>query len=240
MNKALFLQKLKNKAPTILSIIASIGVVTTSVLTAKATVKYINFMKEKNEESESITKKPCKYYIPSIISGIITISCIMGSNSINKKIQVSLLGAYLALEESYNNYKKKTIDIYGEDGHKKIITNIAKEKVNDRNNDNKQLFFDMFSGRYIECTMEDLLRAEYETNHIVMVDGAMCANEFYMMLGLEPLDEYDILGWSAAMTYDIVWTPWIEFKHTKVELEDGLECMFIEMSPEPFPDFLEY
>lgn len=60
-------------------------------------------------------------YIPAAISGTATIFCIFGANVLSKRQQAALTSAYALLNDSYNNYKDKLKELYGEEAHQKIV-----------------------------------------------------------------------------------------------------------------------
>ena len=110
----------------------------------------------------------------------------------------------------------------------------------------EELFYDFYSGRYFHATKEEVLWAEYETNRSLFVNGAVGVNEFYNLVGLDPLPEYEHIGWACGMMEDTYWHPWIEFAHEDTEVDEGseghagVECTIISMPLEPFIDYLEW
>ena len=159
------------------------------------------------------------------------------------------MSAYALLDSSYKEYKKKADELYGEEAGKHIREEIAKDKYTGDGkilDDNKELFFDFYSGRYFESTKEAVTWAEYETNRALVVNGAVCLNEYYNFLGLEERPEYDLVGWSCGKMEEMYWHSWIEFDHEETTIDDeseyneGLKCTIIYMPLEPFMDYLEY
>lgn len=159
------------------------------------------------------------------------------------------------LNDSYNNYKDKLKELYGEEAHQKIIDAIAAEKAKDvyitadgicestslsfdeRNPDDMRLFYDAFSRRYFESTIAQVLEAEYHLNRNLSLGGDVCINDFYNFLGIEPIDGGDYLSWFYFYEDGI---SWIDFNHRKTVLEDGLEVYVVDivytprMDDEPF------
>ena len=97
-------RSLKKASPTILTCIGAAGVVATAVLAVKATPKADSLIKadsRRNHDGDpyAATKleavKSCwKCYIPAAATGVATIICIFGANTLNKKQQASLASAY--------------------------------------------------------------------------------------------------------------------------------------------------
>ena len=246
---------LRRNSSTILTGIGAIGVVATTVTAVKATPKALTLIKKAEEEKgEELTKVEtfriaAPVYIPTIISGAATIACIFGSHVLNKRQQATLMSAYALLDNSYKEYKKKVDELYGEDAGKLVREEIAKDKYTGDNlllEDDKELFYDFYSGRYFETTKEAVLEAEYELNRLLAVNGCVCLNEFYKLLGLKTRPEYELVGWSVAQIYEMYWHSWIEFHHEDIVIDDdsdsyeGLNCTIIHMPLEPFIDYEEY
>ena len=240
---------IKKNASTILSCMGVVGLITTTVLAVKATPKALSLLKEAKEEKGNELTKWEKIntagivYIPIALTGIATAACILGSNAISKCQQASLISAYALLDSSYKEYRKKTDELYGEEAGKQIRGEIAKDKYVGRDvllNDDKELFYDFYSGRYFESTPEAVLRAEYETNRSMFVNYAVGLNEFYQLLGLERLPEYESLGWSRDQIEEICGHPWIEFTHEEAIIDEGMKCTIICMPFSPFIGYPEY
>lgn len=160
----------------------------------------------------------------------------------SKHQQAALTSAYALLNDSYNNYKTKLKDLYGEDAHQKIIDAIASEKAKDvyitstgllRNSsldfdehdpNDERLFYDAFSNRYFESSINRVIQAEYHLNRDFVISGYLPVNHFYELLGLTPLESGNAVGWSIDDGLC-----WIDFNHSKVTLDDGLEVLVIDM-----------
>lgn len=247
---------IKRNTPTILTCLGAAGVVATAVMAVKGTPKALSLLENaKEEKGEELTKiEKFKIagpvYIPSAITGAATIACIFGSNVISKNQQAALMSAYALLDNSYKEYRKKADELYGEEAGKQIRGEIAKDKyAGDATllDDDKELFYDFYSGRYFESTREAVLLAQYETNRSMFVNYAVGLNEYYRLLGLEELPEYDSMGWSCGQIEEAYWHPWIEFQHEETiidddasEYDEGLKCTIIYLPFDPFVDYLEY
>ena len=240
---------LNRRASTILTCIGGVGVVATSVLAVKATPKAVKLLeKAEKEKGEKLTvvetvKTAGPAYIPAAVVGISTIACIFGANALNKRQQASLISAYAFLDSSYKEYRKKVNDIYGEDADETVNKEIAKDKYEETDiskEDNKQLFYDMFSRRYFNSTIEDIQRAEFKVNRKITKDGWAMLNDFYIDAGLEPMPSGEEFGWSEGGNRMRYWEAWVDFHHEKVVMDDGLECFIIHMMQEPYLDWNDY
>lgn len=240
---------IKRNGATILTCVGGIGVVATTITAIKAgqkaTLRLNEARKEKGEELTPLEKVQVAgpIYVPPILLGASTIACIFGANVLNKRQQAGLASAYALLDNSYKEYKAKVKELYGKDADGNIKADIVKDKYeyyHASSEKDTQLFYDEFSGRYFESTMERVLAAEYEINRIIAQDCGVFLNEFYELLGIETVDYGDYLGWSSFELVEMYWYCWIEFGHQKVTMDDGLECTIIIMHTEPSYDFENY
>lgn len=238
-NSMLFL---KRHASTILTCAGGAGVIATSIIAVKATPKAMTLLeKAKEEKGEDLTKvEKVKVagpvYIPAVLMGVYTIACIFGANALNKRQQATLMSAYALLDNSYKDYKKKLAELYGEDTVEEIQEEIVRDKYKEdpyQVEDGKQLFYDDFSQRYFESTTENVIHAEHEVNRMLAIEYSVYLNDFYVLLGIDRVDYGDYLGWSMDKIVEIQRNSWIDFRHQKVIMEDGLECTIISMYTEP-------
>ena len=239
----------KRNGSTILTCVGSAGVVTTAVMAVKATPKaWTRLELAKEAKGEDLTtfevvKVAGPAYIPSVLVGMSTIACIFGANILNKRQQAALMSAYALVNNSYKEYKNKVMELYGEEADERIRTEIAKDTYagDDISVDNdKRLFYDMFSNRYFESTTDAVRKAVYDVNRDLSINGGIYLNEFYEALGLPKTDYGDHLGWSTYQMVEMYWHPWLDFQYETVAMDDGLECCIISMPYEPVPDFMDY
>lgn len=250
MNKVLFKTKLfwQRNSSTVLTCMAGVGVVGTAVLAAKATPKALALIEEAKEEKEDdlttletvLVAAPA--YIPAVVTGAATLICLFGANALNKRQQAALTSAYALLDNSYKEFKAKVQEVYGEEGLNRIRSEIAKDHYDEsvRTSDEKQLYFDEWSGRWFESTKADVMAAQYELNRIMISDGGVYLNEWYDLVGLELTEAGEFMGWSACYLSEAYWNSWIEFDHYEDTLDDGLEYTIITMRCEPIYDFTEW
>ena len=240
---------LKKNSATILTVAAAAGVSTTSVLSAKAAIKASRVLAHKEEEKgEKLTLEETisvvwTIYIPPVVAGMSTIACVFGANILNQRQQASLASAYALVDSSYKEYKAKLKELYGEEAHNNIVDAIAAEKCDEvhisaggltsaytqeiESDTEPRLFYDEYSGRYFETTIEKVLLAEYHLNRNYILRGFARLNEFYEFLGLEPTDYGETVGWDICGEIY-----WIDFNHRKAFIgddNDGFECYIIEM-----------
>ncbi len=247
---------IKKNSSTILTCAGAAGVIATSVMAAKATPKAMRLIETaKADKGEELSKNEtikiaAPVYIPAAVMGTLTISCIFGANILNKHEQAAITSAYALVSNAYREYKNKTREICGEETHKKILESIAAEKsknvyiyagsyvgstslVFEDSGEEERLFYDSFSGRYFQSTISKVLIAEYHINRNYVLGASPSLNEFYEFLGLETTEFGESVGWHDECYDSGVY--WIDFDHSKAELEDGLECYIIDMIFPPIP-----
>lgn len=244
---------MKKHSSLLISIVSGIGVVTTTALAIKATPKALKLIdEEKQKRSKVITKTiyaddkkyetsqieyedlntldiikvAWKPYIPTGISMFSTLICIFGNTYLNYKTQTSLISAYAILDKSYREYIDKTKELYGEDADKEIKRKIASSNIDSNciHKEDKKLFFEFQTMRYFESTIEEVVMAENMLNQELAATGYVSMNDFFRFLHLNPLPYANHIGWCDYGDYHE-----IEFQHEKIELDDGLECILINM-----------
>lgn len=248
---------LKKHTPTLLCVVATGGVALTAVLAAKETPKAIALLDEvKSAKGEELTTKEAiltvvPTYIPAVISGVLTVACIFGANTLNKRQQASLASAYALLNDSYMRYKKKVIEHCGKDTHEQIMKELSVKKAEEKYiyvpgvfsestslvfegaDEEERLFYDSFSERYFTSTISQVLQAEHHLNRNAIMGCRPSLNDFYDLLGLEHTDTGDNLCWDL---YDMYY--WIDFNHIRTDIDD-VPCWIIECAGLCYPQPVE-
>ena len=246
MNKRLKIENyLKNNSSTILTVIGSIGVGITAIIAARDTVKAMKQIERTSElKLRPLDKKekirvaaPC--YIPTVLSGASTILCIWGANKLNKNTQKSLASAYALLDQSYKEYRKSVKDVYGEDGDRRVIEDIADKKSEDLNLTEQEadIFFDFFDMQFFNSKLSRIQEAEKEANEILKANGYVSLRTVYSLMGKDIMETDDLLGWSTAAGklygYD-----GIRFVIDESESKDGSKYYVLDFADTPTEDYL--
>lgn len=236
----------KRNSATILTCVGAVGVIATTVTAVKATPKAILLLdKAREEKGEELTKIEtvkiaAPVYIPTLVLGASTLACIFGANILNQKHQASLMSAYALVDSSYKDYRKKVDELYGDEAGTQIRAEIAKDEYKEKPikvDDGKRLYYDMYSRQYFESTPFIVQQAEYELNKTLMLEDGVCLNDWYRHLGIDQLEHGFDFGWTVGANMEAYWQTWIDFKHEKVVMDDGLECIIISFAQDPFSDF---
>ncbi len=250
-------KKIKKRLPTILTCIGTAGVVATVLMAVKATPKAVILLDKAKKEKKELsiletTKIIIPPYIPTILAGITTISCIVGANILSKKRQMSIVGAYTMLDQSYKRYKKAANDVFGNDADSKIKAEMAKNtfiygafsgegQLYDPTEDSsdKVLFYDSYSERFFHSTLAAVINAEYHFNRNLSIRGYMSLNDFYEFLGLDKIAIGDDIGWYMDKICEGGYM-WMDFENEYIELEEnGLYCYRISTLFDPTPEDMD-
>lgn len=245
MNARLFIKK---NAGTILSVMGSIGVVATAITAARAAPKAIKLLDDAREEKGSklskmeIAQIGFKTYLPVGLVSAATITCIMSANVLSRNKQANITSAYALFDQSYKDYRRKVIEMYGEETDHKIIEAIAVDRAKevhisasymfdnvdlslDDRSGKPALWYEEYSKRFFEATIEQILSAEYHLNRNYILRGCATINEMYDFFGLDPVEWGDDLGWEPMDESEF----WIEFNHFKAKLDDGTEFYILDL-----------
>lgn len=236
-------------APTILTCVGTIGVISTAALTADATIKAVDICEELKEREGITTREKIKalapIVIPPVLLGAGTIACFFGANILSKKQQASMISVYALLDQRFKAYRDKVEETCGEGTNKKIDEALAEDNFDKYketliiSQDNKMLFYDDFSGRYFESTIQHVKDAEYNFNRNFTLRGFADLNEWYEFVGLEPVEYGYYIGWSMPVGEMDYGYRWVDFAHHVVTIDDGLDCCIISMPFEPHYDYNE-
>lgn len=257
-------KSLKQASPTILSVLGAVGVVATVIMAVRATPKALERIEDAKEtknlkNGEDLTRMETiaacwQCYIPATATGIATIGCILGANILNRRQQAALTSAYALLNRTYQDYRKSVKNVFGEEGHKRVLDDMAVERVSENHTiytqgafesttldfcvpEEEHLFYDIYSDRQFASTIGKVLQAEYHLNRMFALNGSVSLNDLYNYLGLEPVKDGDDIGWWVDDNDEIYW---VDFDHSVTFIDDGperpqVECLLIEFAKPPAP-----
>lgn len=238
---------------SILTGVGVFGVATTAVLAATATPKALRLLEEKervvketygNELTvfeKALAMTPA--YIPAVLSGVATASCIIGANHINRKQQASLMSAYACLASTVGEYRHKVDEVFGKGSDDKICQEMEKEVdfyLKHGSLHESRLFYDEISKRYFEMSMYDMKDAEYKINRMFNFLGALKLNDVYEFVNLGPTDYGEKVGWAALRDWEVIGYSWIEITYDEIDTPDGLKAFSMKFNMEPTADYLQW
>ena len=145
-------------SPEILAGVGVVGVVASTVMACKATMKLNDILEESKETRDKIREvesnpryeeqyshedakkdltinytqtglKIAKLYAPAVILGSASLGCLLASNDILRKRNAALSAAYMTVDKSFKEYRQRVVDRFGEEVEKEIRYNIKAEEI---------------------------------------------------------------------------------------------------------------
>lgn len=250
---------LQKHSPEILTGIGIAGMVTAAVLAVRATPKALLLLEEEkqrqneelkvaekendSEECVEIDKlKPVEIlrttwtcYIPSAVTGVLSIACLIGASSVNARRTAALATAYSLSESALKEYQEKVIETIGEKKEQGIRDSVAKEKLKRDPVVNKEviitgkgetLCYDTVTSRYFKCDIEKLRRVENMLNKRLISEMYISLNEFYYEIGLNQTEIGEDLGWNIEDGL-------IDLEFSSQLAEDDTPCLVINYRVSP-------
>lgn len=235
----------KKHSPEILTGVGVAGMITTTVLAVKATPKAIRLLDEaKDEKGDELTvvetvKAAWKPYIPAVVTGVASVSCIIGASRINAKRNAALATAYTISERALVRYRDKVIETIGEKKEKEIKEKIAQDEIDKNPVSNNQVYItskgntlcmDFISGRYFMSDIDTIKNAVNEINREMTYDHYVSLNTFYSKIGLDHIKNGYDLGWNLDNGL-------VELEFTPLFTEKMEPCVGIDYSISPKYDY---
>lgn len=243
----------------LLTIGGSAGVIVTSFLTGKAVLKADKIMNEipadklKTLETQ---KKLIPVYIPPVVSGALTITCIVACHLMNKKIQAGFIAAYGIAHSTLEAYRSKMnadeiADVERRISEDKINADIAK-LLEERPNEECELWTDDYRKHPYWARKSDILLGERELNkELTSINfsrhyGYAALETFYSHVTgeTEPVDS--IYGWNLDQLVeecdvDKIEVMWEEnMLYTDPASGKQIPCNYIYWQWDPIPNFWNY
>ena len=232
-------------SPEILTGLGIAGMAATTVLAVKATPKAILLLKEaENEKEDSLTKMEIvkvawKPYIPAAVSGVASISCLIGASSVHARRNAALAAAYNISQTALTEYKDKVIETIGEKKERAIKDKIAKEKVEKDpvtrseviiTEKGNTLCYDAATGRYFKSDIDKIKNAVNELNFKMLNEMYVSLNDFFDKLGLSHTELGNELGWNLDGGQ-------VEVDFSSQIADDGTPCLVIGYTVAPRYDY---
>lgn len=240
--------KLKKHSPEILLVAGIVGAVTSAVMACKATLKANDIVEESRTQIDTIHEvsenpemtekyseedkkkdlaivytqtavKFIKLYGPSVLLGVASLGCMVGSNRILNKRNVALAAAYATVDKGFKEYRGRVIERFGKELDKELRYNIKAqefEKVTVDDNGNETVttetvdvadpnhyspyaivFDDGNTGwdKDPELTKFFLIQQQNYANDLLKSRGHLFLNEVYDMLGAKRTKAGAQVGW---------------------------------------------
>lgn len=252
-NVSQFIKSVKATAvkhsPAILTGIGITGMLTTTVLAVKATPKALDIIaeiKERHEEDDDkkvvakeLVTRVAPIYIPAAVTGIASVACLIGANSVHAKRNAALAAAYTISDTAFREYREKVVETMGEKKDKIVKDEIAKDKLEKDPVQNHEvivtkrgttLCYDCIFGRYFRSDMESIKKAITKINRTLVTDMYASLNEFYFEIDIPPVKIGDMIGWNIDDGE-------LDVDFSSQLADDGTPCLVISYTVAPKYDY---
>jgi hypothetical protein len=220
----------------ILNFVSVIGVGLTMASAIRDTTKACKLINDDMTLREKI-KKTWKCYIPTGVITTSTILCIIYSDKATMNEKIALLNTLSMVQGKYK-YLRESVDrtckseTKEEIMKKTVSAKVPKDIFIERTGE--KLFYEEYTCKFFNKTVEEVLKAEYLFNKQLSIVGHASLNEFYKLLGIPETEAGEILGWSVYEGYYATTSnPWVDFEHSKMQDDDGCEYYYINYSNQP-------
>lgn len=212
---------LTDNSPALLTGVGVAGVVTTVVLTAKASFRAAQILREAETkrieetgellEPREMVELAWKLYIPPATAAVLTIAAIVFASRIGTRRAAAMTAAYALSEKLFDEYREKIVEKLGDRKEEEARAEIAQERVNANPPPDtliatgaSVLCMDAYTGRYFISDMETIRAAINDVNHRIL-GGDLCVSltDFYEEIGLERTSMSDDVGWNIDKLLDV-------------------------------------
>lgn len=223
--------KVRSASPEILIGVGVVGVVATVIMAAKATLNAQPIVEAHEEEMKEVKEQTgedpqalatvyaktgirfARLYAPTVLVGVSSVACILGSHKILKARNVALASAYKALELAYEKYRARVIEVIGKEQEEAIcLTTTVSEIPSPDNPDEKIVvaefdpnivspyarFFDETCKGWVkdpEANLFFLTCHQNRLNDKLKSRGHVFLNEAYDALGIPRTSAGQVVGW---------------------------------------------
>lgn len=241
--------RMKKHSPQFFMCVGIAGMVATTILAVKVTPKALILIEQKKAEmnTDSLSsidtiKAAGVCYIPSILTGIFAIFCLIEANALNARRSAALATAYHLSETAFKEYREKVTETYGARKECSIRDSMAKDEVVRNPVSSRRIIvtgrgttlcYDTFPpGRYFWSDIEKLRKIVKKLNQ-KMTTGErsyISLNELYYEIGLPPIPIGDDLGWNVNRGL-------IDMNFSSQLTEDRTPCLVLGYVVAPEYDF---
>lgn len=206
----------RDNSPAILTGLGVSGTIITAYLAGRASIESDRVITKEaearaNNTEVELTKKEIvklvwKHYIPTAISGAVTIGCIVGAARVGSRRTAASMAAYSLSEKAFTEYREKVVEQIGARKEQSVRDEIAQDKVTLNPPPGREVILsgpgnvlscELYTGRYFNSDMESLRQAQNNLNAKLVRDGYASASDLYYMLGLPPTSFSDKIGWNS-------------------------------------------
>lgn len=230
-----------DNSTVILTAIGVTGTVVTALLTGRASYRAAAILAEESPHLEPKEKFRLvwKLYVPPMVTGSVTVACIVGANRIGNRRAAAMAAAFTLTEKAFTEYKDKVVEKLGERKEMAMRDELAQDRVN-RNPLPSEIFitngsvlcYDQYTGRYFLSDMETIRRAVNDINEIILVDHYATLTDFHERIGLPPTKVSEEVGWNMDAMLHV--------DYSSVLTEHNKPCLAITYDVSPSRTFFRH
>lgn len=156
-----------------------------------------------------------KRYIPAVLSGGATITCIVLATKISNRRTAVITAAYSVSERAFSEYKEKIKEKLGEKKEQGIRDEIAADKIRDSESrqqvvilggEGDPLCCELHTMRYFHSNMETLRKAANDVNALILRQDYAYLHDFYHFAKIPQTSaDYDF-GWTSDRLMELEFT----------------------------------
>lgn len=234
-----------DNSPTILTGLGVTGTLITAYLTGRAsyTAAEIIVYEEKHRQLTNKEKLELvwKLYIPPVVTGVLTVACVIGANRIGTRRAAAVAAAYSISERAFAEYKDKVVERIGVGKEQTIRAEVAEDHIRRHpiseheviiTGNGDVLCYDTFTDRYFNSSMESLKKAQNDINYEIINNSYACLSDFYNLIGLSSTAYSNEIGWNLDNLIDL--------KFSTILSEDGRPCISLEFRVAPVRDYHKF
>lgn len=192
------------------------AMITSTILAVKATPKAMHQIEDTKEDKEDdmlrpkdVVKATWKTYLPSVITGVAGVVCIITGTAQNTRKRAALAAVYSMSESTLRQYKDEVRKMVGDEKADELDKQAAKSKMKenaviiDRDDSEyieqtgfgQTLCYDSLSGRYFRSSVNAIDKAVNNFNRLLIGENYATLNDLYNELGISTIELGRILGW---------------------------------------------
>lgn len=233
------LKNAKANSSTILSVAAGVGTITTAFLVGRASFKAAELISQHeeefppaiipNERLKERTRLVWRLYIPSAVSTVSTIVCILGAKRMETQKTIAAHAALAFTERAYSEYREKVVEEFGVRKDQSIRDKVVAKQIETTPPPSQDILVtgpgnvlccELFTMRYFACDMEKLRRAQNDLNAKVLKHDYATMSDFYYLIGLAQTSASSNIGWSSDKLLELVFSTTLS--------DDGRPCITFE------------
>lgn len=253
MNLGTYVKQLEkiviDNSPTILTGIATTGVVTSAILAARGAFKAAEVLKLDEDlhllldERHTLKEQfnlTWKCYIPAAGVLVFTVAAIIGANQIGHRRAAGLAAAYTVSERAFSEYREKVVEKMGEKKEKEardevVGDRMARNPLSDKTivvGDGEVMCYDAFTDRYFRSSVEHLRAAQNTINHMINTVSYASLGDFYREVGIPATSGAEEVGWNSDRL--------MELQISTHMSPEGKPCVSTDFDVKPVRDYYRF